>query len=38
MALDDILKVSFFFSIFHINISPNRADVPLNQQFAVISE
>jgi len=35
---DNILKVYFFFSIFHINISPNRSDVPLNQQFAVISE
>lgn len=39
MAFDDnILTVYFFFSVFHVNISPNRSDILLNQQFAVMSE
>lgn len=36
MTSDD--NLFFFFSIYHINTSPNRSDIPLNQKFAVISE
>lgn len=39
MAFDDnTFEVYFFFSIFHINMSPNRSDIPINKHFAVISE